>query len=123
MTTGERIRVARIAAGLTQRELADRAGPAVTYSYVSRVEADGRRPSLKALTALAAVLGVPVPWLAEGRVVAVLELGHDALGQLRVGAYAGELDRAAQAQLDAIAAAELAADGLGLARCGVRITS
>jgi transcriptional regulator with XRE-family HTH domain len=60
---GERVRKLRMAAGLSQRELA---GPGVTYAYVSRIEAGQRRPSERALRSLAERLGTTAQYLESG---------------------------------------------------------
>jgi transcriptional regulator with XRE-family HTH domain len=62
-TVGERIRQRRVALGLSQRELASEG---VTYAYISRLEANARQPSVKALRKLAPKLGVSVHWLETG---------------------------------------------------------
>jgi transcriptional regulator with XRE-family HTH domain len=56
-TVGQRVRRLRLAADLTQRQLAeglDRVG----YAFISRIEADARRPSDRTIRQLAARLGV-----------------------------------------------------------------
>jgi transcriptional regulator with XRE-family HTH domain len=63
MTVGERIRQRRLELGLSQRALA---GEGVSYAYVSRLEANTRTPSTKALRVLAPKLGVSVHWLETG---------------------------------------------------------
>ncbi len=62
-TVGDRIRQRRLALGLSQRELASEG---VTYAYISRLEANARTPSIKALRKLAPKLGVSVHWLETG---------------------------------------------------------
>ena len=62
-TAGERLRQRRIELGLSQRELAC---DGVSYAYISRLEADTRRPSVRALRKLAPKLGVSVHWLETG---------------------------------------------------------
>src|SRR5438270_4933852 len=62
-TVGQRIRQRRLELGLSQRELACEG---VTYAYISRLEADGRRASIRALRRLAPGLGVTVHWLETG---------------------------------------------------------
>lgn len=62
-TIGTRIRQRRLELGLTQRDLA---GPGVSPSYVSLIEDDRRRPSIKALRRLAPKLDVSVVWLETG---------------------------------------------------------
>jgi transcriptional regulator with XRE-family HTH domain len=54
---GERIKQARLAAGLTQSQLG---GGDASTGYVSRIESGQRRPDLRLLTALAERLGVDV---------------------------------------------------------------
>lgn len=73
-TVAERLRVAREASGLTQRDLSVRAG--LSNAYVSQVErgigaerGDSGiiwKPSTEALQSLADVLSVRVEWLAFG---------------------------------------------------------
>jgi transcriptional regulator with XRE-family HTH domain len=63
-TVGQRIRERRLELGLSQRELASEG---VTYAYVSRIEANARTPSTKALRQLAPRLGVSVHWLETGK--------------------------------------------------------
>jgi transcriptional regulator with XRE-family HTH domain len=61
---GDRLREARLRAGLSQRELSE---PGVSYAYISRIEAGVRSPSVKVLRKLAPKLGVSVSWLETGR--------------------------------------------------------
>jgi tetratricopeptide (TPR) repeat protein len=60
---GRRLREARQAAGLTQRELSF---DGCTAAYVSRIEAGARVPSLQVLTEFARRLGVSAEYLATG---------------------------------------------------------
>ncbi len=60
---GARIKAARVAAGLTQPELA---GKEASVAYVSRIESGQRRPGTELLRALAAKLGVTLEYLAHG---------------------------------------------------------
>jgi transcriptional regulator with XRE-family HTH domain len=62
-TVGDRIRRRRLELGLSQRQLSS---PGVSYAYVSRIEGNDRRPSMKALRKLAPMLGVSVYWLETG---------------------------------------------------------
>ena len=57
---GDRLREARLQAGLSQRELSE---PGVSYAYISRIESGMRTPSVKVLRQLAPKLGVSVTWL------------------------------------------------------------
>src|SRR5918911_5600189 len=62
-TIGQRLRRLRLERGLSQRDLAE---PGVSYAYISRIEADARRPSLKALRILARSLRVSPEYLETG---------------------------------------------------------
>ena len=62
-TVGQRLRRLRLERGLSQRQLAS---PGVSYAYISRIEADARRPSVKALRKLALKLGVSPDELETG---------------------------------------------------------
>jgi tetratricopeptide (TPR) repeat protein len=64
IAVGLRLRQAREAAGLTQRELSFEG---CTAAYVSRIEAGARVPSLQILREFAKRLGVHVEYLATGR--------------------------------------------------------
>jgi transcriptional regulator with XRE-family HTH domain len=57
------LRRLRLERGLSQRQLA---APGVSYAYISRIEADQRRPSLNALRKLALKLGVSPDELETG---------------------------------------------------------
>ena len=60
---GARIKAARVAAGLTQPELA---GTNASVAYLSRIESGQRRPSTELLQSLAAKLGVTLEFLVHG---------------------------------------------------------
>jgi transcriptional regulator with XRE-family HTH domain len=60
---GSALRRLRIERGLSQRDLAS---PDVSSAYISRIEADARRPSAKTLQAVAEKLGYTAPYLATG---------------------------------------------------------
>src|SRR5215470_18086013 len=60
---GERLRQLRIAAGLTQSELA---GERFSKEYVSQIERGKTRPTRETIAWLAARLGVDAGYLAEG---------------------------------------------------------
>ena len=61
---GQRIARLRRERGLSQRELAT---TGVSFTYVSRIEAGQRQPSVKAIRALAVKLGVSPEYLETGR--------------------------------------------------------
>jgi transcriptional regulator with XRE-family HTH domain len=91
-TVGERVRRLRIARGLSQRELSE---PGVSYAYISRIEANARTPSVKALRKLARKLGVTPEYIETGEPIAAaahreLRLS-DAELEVRVGL---DLDKA-----------------------------
>ena len=58
MTTGERIRAARLRAGLTQQELAEKIG--ISYQGIGQWERDARKPKIETLSKIADALDVPV---------------------------------------------------------------
>ena len=58
MTIGERIKQARKAKGLTQKELAEKIG--MTPQSICRYEADGRRPKADAMLNIAEALNIPM---------------------------------------------------------------
>jgi tetratricopeptide (TPR) repeat protein len=62
-TIGERLRRLRTERRLSQRELSE---PGVSYAYISRIEANTRTPSVKALRKLARKLGVSPEYLETG---------------------------------------------------------
>ena len=62
---GYRLREARKAAGLTLRELAERAGIA-NYQTIDNIERARQRASVDQIESLARALGVSASWLAFG---------------------------------------------------------
>lgn len=62
-TLGARLREARLAAGLTQGDLA---GEGISASFVSRIESDVRQPGTEVLRVFARRLGVSPDWLRRG---------------------------------------------------------
>ena len=62
MELGEKLRLARLEAGLSQRALC---GDEVTRNMLSRIENGAARPSMKTLGCLAARLGKPVSYFLE----------------------------------------------------------
>lgn len=55
---GEKLRKLRKQKGLTQEKLSEMTG--IDYSYLNQIEAGKKNPSLKRITKLARVLGVPL---------------------------------------------------------------
>jgi transcriptional regulator with XRE-family HTH domain len=72
-TAGDRIRQRRLELGLSQRELATEG---VSYAYISRLESNARRASVRALRKIAPKLGVSVHWLETGKPDPVEELAR-----------------------------------------------
>jgi len=62
-TIGARLKRLRLERGLSQRQLSS---PGISYAYISRIEADERAPSVKALRKMANKLGVTVEHLEKG---------------------------------------------------------
>ena len=62
---GKRLREARKAAGLTLRELAERAGIA-NYQTIDNIERGKQRASVDQIESLAHALGISPAWLAFG---------------------------------------------------------
>jgi len=62
-TIGARIKRLRLERRMSQRALSS---PGVSYAYISRIEADARTPSVKALRRIAGKLGVTVEHLERG---------------------------------------------------------
>jgi transcriptional regulator with XRE-family HTH domain len=60
---GARVRELRMAAGMTQEDLAERCG--LFRTYMSRIETGRANPTLTMIDALAASLGVPITTLFE----------------------------------------------------------
>ena len=60
---GEKVKVLRKNAGLTQEQLAEKAE--IDLSYLGRIEMGQENPSLKYLNKLATALGVKVPELTD----------------------------------------------------------
>src|SRR4051812_27335670 len=65
-TVGQRVRRLREERGWNQRQLA---APGCSYAYISRIEADLRKPSLRVLRILAKKLGVSAHYLETGEEV------------------------------------------------------
>ncbi len=61
---GHRIKRLRLENGLSQRDLSS---PGISYAYISRIEADARTPSVKAMRRIAGKLGVTVEHLETGK--------------------------------------------------------
>ena len=119
IAVGQRLRQAREAAGLTQRELSFEG---CTAAYVSRIEAGARVPSLQILHEFAKRLGVTPEYLATGR-----PAGEDVSSELleaEVALRLGDENRAAQlyeaARADADSPGALARVQLGLGRLALR---
>jgi tetratricopeptide (TPR) repeat protein len=115
---GRRLRQAREAAGLTQRELSFEG---CTAAYVSRIEAGARVPSLQILREFGKRLGVSADYLATGSEIS--DLSSDLL-EAEVSLQLGDEQRARElyeaARDVADSAAALARAQLGLGRLALR---
>src|SRR5579862_2959638 len=87
---GERLRAARLEAGLSQRDLSF---DGCTAAYVSRIEAGARTPSYQILREFGNRLGVTADYLATGDEGVV---AADPLVEAEIALRMGELDRAAE---------------------------
>jgi tetratricopeptide (TPR) repeat protein len=119
VAVGQRLREARAAAGLTQRDLSF---DGCTAAYVSRIEAGARTPSLQVLHEFAKRLDVRPEYLATGQAPDE-ELSSDLL-EAEVALRLGEEQRAAElyeaARDEAASPAALARAQLGLGRLALR---
>jgi tetratricopeptide (TPR) repeat protein len=119
VAVGQRVRQAREAAGLTQRELAFEG---CTAAYVSRIEAGARVPSLQILREFGRRLGVSADFLATGRPDGV-DLSSELL-EAEVALRLGDEERAAElyeaARNDPGSPAALAQAQLGLGQLALR---
>jgi transcriptional regulator with XRE-family HTH domain len=89
--TGVRIREARRAAGLSQRQLAF---DGCTAAYVSRIEAGARTPSFQILRVFAEKLGVTADYLATGDTTADGVAAADHFLEAELAARAGDVSTA-----------------------------
>ena len=91
---GQRIRIQRLAAGLSQSELAERVG--VTFQQVQKYEKGANRVGAGRLTRIARVLNVPVSSFFDGRetIEEVEQLGFEAPLTAMAQPYAYRLLRA-----------------------------
>jgi transcriptional regulator with XRE-family HTH domain len=98
-TIGERIRRLRLAQGLSQRELS---GPGVSYAYVSRIEANQRKPSLKVIRILARRLDVDPGYIETGDPVSEAAKRELRLADAELELRLGQNEKRAEAELDAL---------------------
>jgi tetratricopeptide (TPR) repeat protein len=119
VAVGQRLRQAREAAGLTQRDLSFEG---CTAAYVSRIEAGARVPSLQILHEFARRLGVMPEYLATGALSAD-GLSSDLL-EAEVALRLGDEERATElyegARANAASPGALAQAQLGLGRLALR---
>ncbi|MCU1599623.1 MAG: transcriptional regulator [Frankiales bacterium] len=112
---GDRLRAARIRRGLTQAELA---GPGVSASYVSLIEAGRRQPTRKAAERLAALVGVDTDELLTGVSPAVHEQRELAVRFAELALLQGEA-RVARDAFERVLAGELTGSLLWRAEQGL----
>ena len=102
---GKRLKRLRLERGLSQRDLSS---PGISYAYISRIEADKRTPSVKAMRRIAGKLGVTVEYLETGYATpteaAIADAGLDfgsltsaELGAIRAAAAEGAREGALRA--------------------------
>jgi tetratricopeptide (TPR) repeat protein len=119
VAVGERLRQARHAAGLTQRELSF---DGCTAAYVSRIEAGARVPSLQILREFGKRLGVSADYLATGQ-LDTAGLSSELI-EAEVALQLGDEQRAAElyeaARVEADSSEALARVQLGLGRLALR---
>lgn len=89
MELGEKLKKARVEAGLSQRQLC---GEEITRNMLSQIENGSARPSMATLTYLAARLGKPVSWFVDDNAEAQEDL-HTACIALEQAARALEEGR------------------------------
>ncbi len=92
MKLGEKIRQARIEAGLSQRQLC---GEEITRNMLSLIENGSAKPSMKTLTYLAGRLGKPISYLLEE--TAVLSPNQTLMKQARLCFDSGDFSGAVKA--------------------------
>ena len=92
MELGEKIKEARLAAGLTQRQLC---GEVITRNMLSQIESGRARPSMDTLAHFSKVLGKSVSWFLEEEAVTSPNL--QAMAAARQALAAGDGDGALQA--------------------------
>jgi tetratricopeptide (TPR) repeat protein/DNA-binding XRE family transcriptional regulator len=122
-SVGQRLRRLRLERGLSQRSLA---GPGVSYAYISRIEADARRPSVKALRLLARKLMVSPEYLERGSDLREADERELELVEAELEVRLGEDSQAAEAALvrvleGALASGETAT--VGRARIGLGLAA
>lgn len=91
MTLGEKIKQARLDAGLSQRQLC---GEEITRNMLSQIENGSARPSMATLSYFASRLGKTVSYFLEED--AVLSPNQDAMARARAAVFAGNGQKAAE---------------------------
>jgi tetratricopeptide (TPR) repeat protein len=114
VAVGQRVRNARLAAGISQRELA---GDSCTTAYVSRIEAGVRVPSYQLLLEFAKRLGTTADFLATGQADQNISADFlEAEMALRLGDHNRAADLYHEALLRSDTPSEVAQARLGLGR-------
>lgn len=90
MELGEKLKTARLEAGLSQRQLA---GDMITRNMLSRIENGAARPSMDTLAYLSQRLGKSIAWFLESE--AVTSPNQDVMTQARDAWEAGDWETAA----------------------------
>lgn len=115
MSTGEKVRAARIAAGMTQAQLAKKLG--IADVNISAVETGVRTPKIKTLKRYADALGVDVQELIDGDAMPPRVKDITPLLVVEV------LTEWAKARLDDVEAATLNTEVLHSARCALALAN
>ena len=89
MELGQKLRQARLEAGLSQRQLC---GDEITRNMLSQIENGSARPSMDTLRFLAGQLGKPISWFLEEQ--AILSPNQAVMASAREAFAAGDPDRA-----------------------------
>jgi len=119
-TIGQRVKRIRQERGLSQRELA---APGVSYAYISRIEAETRQPSVKALRKLATKLGVSAHFLETGFDLDATDARELRLTDLELAVRLGESEGVERALRQAVMEATAAADAEGSLRGRVALAA
>lgn len=90
MKLGEKLRLARVSAGLSQRQLC---GDAITRNMLSQIESGKAKPSMTTLQYLAARLDQPVSYFLEDGAPSPSDTAlEDARGAYKIGQYSQALE-------------------------------
>jgi tetratricopeptide (TPR) repeat protein len=115
---GRRLLRLRRERGLSQRDVS---GPGVSYTYISRIEAGQRQPSVKALRTIALRLGVTPEYLETGKDLPPAEDRELRIGDAELQLRLADADRAEETLRAVLAEAEAVGDTAVAARARVAL--